>query len=177
MPNWCDNSFSISGPKAKIEKIVVTFEDSDKEVFLETLAPIGDWEYNRAVSEWGTKWEVSDMHYDYEVDGETGHISGHFQSAWGPPDQAFHTFLSVNDDCSAELLYYEPSMDFAGSLDEGSITISNFSDQWFETDPLGYKLDSTFGIVEMRSEWMDEEESEALQSADNLEPIENYDDR
>ena len=29
----------------------------------------------------------------------------------------------------------------------------------------------------MRSEWMDEEESEVLQSVDNPEPIENYDDR
>lgn len=172
MPNWCDNSFSISGPKEKIEKIVVTFEDSDKEVFLETLAPIGKWDYNNAISEWGTKWEVSDMEYDFHIDGETGHLSGHFQSAWGPPDAAFNTFLNNNHDCTAELLYYEPSMDFAGSLDEGSITISDCSDHWFETDSLGQQLDNTFGIVEMRAEWMDEEETEALQTAENLEPIE-----
>ena len=51
-------------------------------MFLE-IEPIRDWEYNKAVSEWGTKWEVSDMHYDYEVDGETGHNSVVIQQAWG----------------------------------------------------------------------------------------------
>ena len=52
MPNWCANHIEITGPE---DKINILYQDA-QDGFLETLAPIGDWEYNTAVEKWGTKW-------------------------------------------------------------------------------------------------------------------------
>ena len=56
MPNWCNNWTEIEGP---VEKIKALHEAGNDENFLEHMAPLGAWDYNDAVSNWGTKWDIN----------------------------------------------------------------------------------------------------------------------
>ena len=172
MPNWCDNHIHIEGPAEELKKLQQGFKDKG---MLETLCPIGEWDYNLAVNTWGTKWEISDdevEYFEFEYDGEDwAHLTGNFQSAWSPPTDALQSFLDNNTDFSAELMYYEPSMDFAGTLNE-HIVLSDCDDSYFIMDPDGIDLNEAFGILETRLEMADEDEDFVLEKADDLEPIE-----
>ena len=172
MPNWCDNYIHIEGPAEELQKLQKSFTDVG---MLETLCPIGEWDYNVAVNTWGTKWEISEdevQYFEYDPDGVGhGNLTGNFQSAWSPPTGAIRTFLDNNPDFSAELMFYEPSMDFAGTLDE-TITLSDTDDNYFLMDPDGIDLNECFGILESRLEWAEEEEEFVLETAEDLEPIE-----
>ena len=53
MPNWCSNDIVISGPEDKIKDLWEAAQF--KEGLLEAIAPIGEWDYDTAVAEWGTK--------------------------------------------------------------------------------------------------------------------------
>ena len=140
MPNWCDNYIHLEGPSEEVKKLQ---EDFSSKGMLETLSPIGEWEYMTAVNTWGTKWEISEdevQHFEFYQDGDDwAHLSGPFQSAWSPPAEAVRTFLDNNPDFTATLMFYEPAMDFAGTLDE-SVTISDKSDDYWIMDPNGIEL-------------------------------------
>ena len=56
MPNWCSNNIVIEGPKEKVEAIWSRATDDTDEGLLTALHPIGKWEYETALAEWGTKW-------------------------------------------------------------------------------------------------------------------------
>jgi len=118
MPNWCNNSITISGPVDKIRAIweKVTFDPEDTEVgLLEAMVPIGEWDYGTAVDTWGTKWDVSSEGLEFSDCGDgTAEITGWFDSAWAPPVGAYERFTEANEDCSLEASYYEPGMDFGG---------------------------------------------------------------
>lgn len=113
MPNWCENHFSISGPKDKIEAL---FNASvEKGGLLEAMVPIGEWDYSTASETWGTKWDVQpDAEYSESQDGSEASITGSFDSAWAPPIAAFEAYSKENTDVVAELSYFEPGMCFTG---------------------------------------------------------------
>ena len=159
MPNWCANHIEITGPEEKIQKIYMDSQNG----LLETLAPLGEWEYNDALNGWGTKWEVDStgLAVDLSMNDGTATLSGYFESAWSPPVQALETFELKNPDCEVKLHYYEPSMDFCGSLDE-TITISDVKKDYFLTDPLGIELDGHFDVVGMIDDYYEIEQEEAL---------------
>lgn len=151
MPNWCSNHIELVGPRDKIEQVFGKAKEENK--LLELLVPFPDGEYDRdfAINHWGTKWDVDIEGLDFEPDGAYSRISGYIDSAWSPPTEALHTWLDDNPDCEAQLLYYEPAMDFAGSMD-GEITISECDDEYFKKTELGELLDSHFGILDDRLE-------------------------
>ena len=168
MPNWCANHIEISGPTDKIkdlyEKTQITnrhtTEQGSETGFLEYLAPQGEWDYHQCIEKWGTKWEVDvELQLNYTDSGAV--VTGYFESAWSPPVPAINHFLAENTDCDAELHYYEPSMDYCGTLDT-SITISDVSKQFFQTDPVGKNLDRHFDIVGMLEEYEEQDQAEAL---------------
>jgi hypothetical protein len=129
MPNWCNNSVTISGPTETIKQLWedaqtanrYTVMEDDVEVekvgfgLLEAMAPNGDWEYESAVNAWGTKWDISDEGLEFIDNGDgTAEITGWFDSAWAPPVMAYEKFCDDMDNCSIEASYHEPGMDFAG---------------------------------------------------------------
>ena len=172
MPNWCANHIEITGPEDKINKLYMDAQDG----FLETLAPLGDWEYHNAVSTWGTKWEVDidGLSVDLsmaETNG-TATLGGYFESAWSPPLEALQKYLNNNPDCEGDLFYYEPSMDFCGNMNN-NITISDVNKDFFANDPVGQELDGHFAIIDYLEEYEEEEQEEALKTPpDVLEPPE-----
>lgn len=169
MPNWCSNQMHLEGPAETINQV---WENAKHiEGLLEAICPLGEWEYSKATSVWGTKWdvEIQDLEYTETSDGKIGTISGGFDSAWSPPTEAFDHFLSNNPDCEAELLFYEGGNDFCGSLHAGEFTVTDLGVTFFEQDPVGQQLEENFGIVDMLYEHEDELQAEILQQPITLE--------
>lgn len=154
MPNWCDNTLTIRGSKETIdgiEKVVV--EDGENKL-LQHLAPIGEWDYDKAVSQWGTKWDVSVMTHE-RVDDQT--IEMCFDSAWSPPLKAYETWLDTQTDDAASITahYFEPGMGFAGYYENGIDEYYEWSTKE-ELNEVPEFLRDHFGI----DEWFDDLEEE-----------------
>lgn len=127
MPNWCNCSLYISGPRDKIGQIVraATGKQNDTAVdrplgMLEFMVPVTA--NNREVTAedqsqaWGTKWDVTDaelLEYDELGDGKASALLV-FDTAWSPPIECFETWFGENKDCDCVLDYLEPGIEFVG---------------------------------------------------------------
>ena len=132
MPNWCNNSISITGPEDKIRAIWTEANREDSGL-LNAIAPMPDevfrgnlgeaerqdcadkgidnW-YDWSVSNWGTKWDVSTEGLELSEDGTS--ITGWFDSAWSPPITALEFLVERHEDIEVTNYFEEPGMDFAG---------------------------------------------------------------
>lgn len=163
MPNWCDNTVKIEGPVDKIYDLAKAME---RDEMLSHMAPLPtkEWHYGTAVDVWGTKWGTgtSDGYMDYSV--EDGVISASFQTAWSPPTRAYDTYLMENPDVDIYATYYEGGSDFAGIYDNGDDGyregLPNSKCPTWETDPVLKELDETYNIVEMMSDWEEENDEQ-----------------
>ena len=177
MPNWCSNHIRIEGPKAEIDRITDILADDTDNGLLTALAPLeGEWDYNSAINNWGTKWDITDHgleQEEYEHNGSVrGILEGYFESAWGPPSEAVEKWLHKSDEHEADLLWYEPANDFCGALLSGELyqyECSALTDDFLTQDDVGEALDEAFGIAEDRAMWREEEEDEALKEPLTLE--------
>ena len=175
MPNWCNNTITLTGPKEKITKI---YEKAKEEnAFLQQLHPMpaeledttkgsnGDdfnW-YDWRVENWGTKWDVDMDGLELSEDGTT--ITGWFDSAWAPPIHAYEYFLTANEDCSISSLYYEGGMDFAGKWEDFAdmtVTPGDFTADEMEDPNSGliYDINENFNMSEWMREYEEEQKSE-----------------
>ncbi len=161
MPNWCSNSLTIKGDASTLVALKEIVE-SDKEGLLEAIAPIGDWEYGTAVETWGTKWDISSEGLEYTDNGDgTAEITGWFDSAWGPPVDAFQKLADDWDSCYIELLYEEGGMAFVGCWDsEGGDDYYEYSDFTSDNikDNIPAYLVEHFALDEQLAEYEDDEE-------------------
>ena len=185
MPNWCNNTISISGPTETIKQlwddahIETTNEDGEvvKDfALLDAMHPMpkelegteglgegANW-YRWRVNNWGTKWEISDEGLEF-IDNEDGTamIEGWFDSAWAPPTGAYDHFLDMMDNCSVYATYHEPGMDFAGIYNDGEDNMmSDLYDEYKkpldEQSDLFRELDDEFGLSEQFEMYEDDEE-------------------
>ena len=181
MPNWCSNNISITGPKDKIQALWDQAQKPEEEggglltgmrpmpEFKEPVpdpftgqveAGMPDW-WNWRVSNWGTKWEVSNEGLEYTDNGDgTATISGWFESAWAPPVEAFAYYCNEQPDITATLSYYEPGMCFVGKW------TSETGDECYEygghgsktvRDVIGAELDDEWNISEELAQYEEEE--------------------
>ena len=139
MPNWCDNTISISGNADSVKKLKefvgrpITEDGKQIENVLYSLANIkpsvpdsesllgkdfeskgpDDW-YHNNINSWGTKWDVYGNVYmnDYKEGDEF--ISYSFDSAWAPPTLTTKTLSEIFPELSIEHKYYESGCDFWG---------------------------------------------------------------
>ena len=130
MPNWCNNSFAITGNIESIKELWDAAQTADNGEFglLNAIMPMpeelegtkapsedgADW-YNWRVNNWGTKWDVTDEGLEF-VDNEDGtaSIQGWFDTAWAAPIGVYEQLADDFDSCVIECSYYEPGMDFGG---------------------------------------------------------------
>lgn len=160
MPNWCSNSFSITGNTESIKDLWDAA--NEKEGLLEAIKPIGEWEYGNAVEAWGTKWDVSLEGLEYTDNGDgTASISGWFDSAWAPPIAAYEQLSADFDSCIIEASYFEPGMDFAGfwSSENGEEHLDDLHDEWEKGDDasdLYRRLDEEYDLSSQFAEWAEE---------------------
>jgi len=135
MPNWCNNSFSITGNTESIKDLWEAAQTAGPDGgfgLLNAIAPIGDWDYGTAVESWGTKWDVTDEGLEFIDNGDgTASISGWFDSAWSPPIGAYEQLAADFDSCIIECSYYEPGMDFGGfwSSENGDEEFDNLQER------------------------------------------------
>jgi hypothetical protein len=170
MPNWCDNYVEIKGPKKILDEIedIVKEENNDKERkhgLLNYLKPMpveekDNW-WQWSIDNWGTKWDITEF---YGATRKDDKLCFSFQSAWGPPEEAFDYFYDEKEDVSIDLKYYEPGMDFAGIFKDGddrSYTLSEAApdgvkDKFYKSGD-GKELDDTFEIVQQMIDFGDDE--------------------
>ena len=184
MPNWCSNSITISGPTKTIKQLWDDAHVGEGFGLLNAMVPMPtelddttspsdspNW-YDWRVTNWGTKWDIADEGLEY-VDNKdgTGHITGWFDSVWGPPVDAYNTFLDDMDNCSISATYEEGGMDFAGIYEDGDDQYMEGLADWCEkvvrgtcalsdTPELFQKLEVEFELIENRREWIEEEMEE-----------------
>ena len=180
MPNWCNNSITITGPKDKITSLyneAIRDTKGEDVGLLNAMMPMPqelegttspsedgvDW-YSWRVNNWGTKWEVSSEGLELSEDGTE--ITGWFDSAWAPPIGAFEHYCEQNTDVELVCYYEEPGMDFAGKWDNGN---DAYCDDIYDKivyyikngempdDDLFKELDEYFDLVEQRREWIEED--------------------
>ena len=158
MPNWCENRVIITGD---VKVLTAIKEAADRGGLLEHLAPIGEYDYGVACTEWNTKWEVHDVEANLFEDGNTSNLHLGFQSAWSPPTGAYDTGadrLKINVEAS----FYEPGMCYIGEYDSAldinntySVEFSN--EDWKESIPTElieeFDLDGEYTYYQ---EWQEE---------------------
>jgi hypothetical protein len=139
MPNWCENTISVSGNAELIKKLKdfvgrpIHKADEKIEEPIYSLANImpstpdsapllgkmsestgfEDW-YHNNINSWGTKWDVAGNVYmnDYKEGDEF--IGYTFDSAWSPPSPTTERLSEIFPELTIEHKYYESGMDFWG---------------------------------------------------------------
>ena len=186
MPNWCDNTISISGPAEKLSPIFTKLKEDDSSGLCSILHPMPEntftgnlgederkkcaeentpnW-YDWCVSNWGTKWDTCDGDWNYEDAGDGQAIlSGNFQTAWGPPVGVYTHCQEAHPDLHIEAMYYEGGCAFAGMWNsiDGEDHYSLEGTKKEIEDQLPEELNDAFGITECMEEDEEEELTEWL---------------
>lgn len=147
MPNWCSNHVIITHEDpAMIKRLYDAGQRGElfnefvpvPQQLRETVADgkenpdniknhgYSSW-YDFCVSEWGTKWDVSDVDFYLEEENSVAHsVNGGFMTAWGPPIEFYRKLDKMGFQIDAE--YYEEGMCFCGTYDNAN------DDQYFEYD-------------------------------------------
>ena len=184
MPNWCNNTITLTGPKEKITAIYAKAKEDN--ALLQQLKPMPEalegttspsptegkvqplvdgfdnW-YDWRVQNWGSKWDVDADNLELSEDGTT--IEGWFDSAWAPPIHAYEYFLTDNEDCSIKSYYYEGGMDFGGLWEDfadAEVTMSDFTADEMEDPSSGliYDLNEHFNFSKYVREYEEEQKTD-----------------
>lgn len=156
MPNWCYNNVDITATTDEQKALLETVSKAKTaDGFFEMLRPLGEWEYEKCLANWGTKWDVDPL--DVEFDGTT--LTAGFDSAWSPPIELYDFLVEQGFEVDAS--YYEPGLDFGGFYSEGDNTeISDVSDLAREDEEAWSEefreLDAIYGIAEDIAMWDEE---------------------
>jgi hypothetical protein len=202
MPNWCDNSISISHEDpAMMERLDKAFKDGK---FLNEFVPCPDdllvevstgpdymtrneaheaaniekyghasW-YSWRIENWGTKWEVSEGEFDY--DPETKSATGWFQTAWSPPVTVMEALTELG--FIVELKYREEGMSFVGvytSEDGDECFNVDFEDEDWRDD-IPQSLIDDFSLEDDYENWLEWNKDEEDEDDDDSEEVTEEDD-
>jgi hypothetical protein len=133
MPNWCNNNFTVHHEDPAM---LIKFQEALKagELF-QTFVPLssGEWDYDTALTEWGTKWEPNGG--DCEIDADGRFCNGWFDTAWGPGIRAYEKMSELGFEI--DIVFHEPGMCFAGrftSPDEEYYVEYNFANENWRDD-------------------------------------------
>lgn len=162
MPNWCHNELEIwSDSKEKLEALIA----NDR--FFENVVPIGEWDWDKAITSWGTKWDLmpSDLkNFEiYEVDEKAYKfkLRGYMDTAWAPPIGIYNALMEQGFDVCAAFIEY--GCDFCGMFDSGAEFIKDgippSKDPFWNTGA-GRFIDDHFDVVLSLEEWEEEQEEE-----------------
>lgn len=115
MPNWCNNTAVINGPKPVIDEIKAVLADNEKGL-LSWMRPMlqaesENW-YDWCVTNWGTKWDINEAFIGDDCEEDS--ITFSFDTAWGPPIEAFRHWAERDGRVTYRLTYVEPGMGFVG---------------------------------------------------------------
>lgn len=146
MPNWCNNSTTISGNKEQIDKFEAFLNEKSGKEWFDFFLPCpkeltdvdspnktnnvneliekyghSDW-YSWSVENWGTKWNTDAQDWSRDDDS----ISFWFDSAWAPPTALYDKITAEGYD--VEAYYLEEGMGFVGKYSEGADEYYEYTD-------------------------------------------------
>jgi hypothetical protein len=188
MPNWCDNSLTLThDDPAMIKRAVRAFENSSllnefipcpKELSETVSGSLGDKEEqalllakqasnvkNYGYSTW-YDFAVGEWGTKWDVGGgdvtkiDKNNVKLYFQSAWSPPTEAYRKLEDLGFSINA--FYYEPGVNFAGQYYEGNDDFYDLSSMNSEQvkEELPEEIDEEFSISEQMAMREDENEEE-----------------
>lgn len=153
MPNWCENSVDITGPKESLDKFIeelIENEGDTPELYFHKLLPMPanqESPTHWGLLHWGTKWDLSPEETRPLSQSDT-QINYGFDTAWSPPLPFFQSISANFPELSFELNYIEPGMQFAGtSLFKGGYEVEAVSYEngvayvQFAYEHFGYEFD------------------------------------
>lgn len=182
MPNWCENTVTITHsdpfkikaledamlegkflnhviPVPEDLQITAGFlgdGDAQKELERKTAENVEKYGhgnwYDFCTSRWGTKWDV-----DCQVTRDSDNtVTATFDSAWAPPVGVYEELVELGFEVRA--YYYEPGMAYVGKWEDGCDECMEYGGETSETirDAIGEELDDMFGISESMKEWEEE---------------------
>ena len=180
MPNWCNNTITITGPAQKIQALydaavaedggllngMVPMPERLKDTVKGSNGDADNW-YDWAVSNWGTKWDVSTEGLEFTDNGDgTALIEGWFDSAWAPPIGAYEKFSEQNNDCHIEASYHEGGMDFGGFWDteNGDEYLEGCHEEYKlpedQQSDLFKRIDEEYNLSESYDMWDEDEDDD-----------------
>jgi len=159
------NSLTIKGNP---DKLFALKEAADRKGLLQHMVPMpqeylsDDSWYSWRLDKWGTKWDVGEV--DADLDGDR--LTINFDSAWGPPTEAYEGYVEDNEDMTIEATYYEPGMCFIGRYDSSEELNESFEvdfgdEDW--RDEIPQDLIDDWGLdneYEQWKEWQEDDEDE-----------------
>ena len=192
MPNWCNNSVTITHTDpAKITALADAFAEAR---FCEAVIPTPECltrdgattsgganaaEYERiraenkaktgfeswydfAVARWGTKWDVGGADCNIELDDDGLGFTASFDSAWSPPLGVYEELVEQGYEVVG--YYYESGMSFVGKIEDGADFCYDYGSCNSETvrGYIGDELDDFWCISEQMAEYEEENEEEEL---------------
>ena len=191
MPNWCNNSTTISGNKEQIDKFETFLNEKSGKEWFDFFLPCpkeltdvdspnktdnvneliekyghGDW-YSWSVENWGTKWNTDAQ--DWSRDGDS--ISFWFDSAWAPPTALYDKITAEGYD--VEAYYLEEGMGFVGKYSEGADEYYEYTDSESLND-IPEDIVDNWNLRENLEEWEAEnaeEEDEEEWSEDRMDVV------
>ena len=191
MPNWCNNSTTISGNKEQIDKFEAFLNEKSGKEWFDFFLPCpkeltdvdspnktdnvneliekyghGDW-YSWSVENWGTKWNTDAQ--DWSRDGDS--ISFWFDSAWAPPTALYDKITAEGYD--VEAYYLEEGMGFVGKYSEGADEYYEYTDSESLND-IPEDIVDNWNLRENLEEWEAEnaeEEDEEEWSEDRMDVV------
>ena len=191
MPNWCNNSTTISGSKEQIDKFEAFLNEKSGKEWFDFFLPCpkeltdvdspnktdnvneliekyghGDW-YSWSVENWGTKWNTDAQ--DWSRDGDS--ISFWFDSAWAPPTALYDKITAEGYD--VEAYYLEEGMGFVGKYSEGADEYYEYTDSESLND-IPEDIVDNWNLRENLEEWEAEnaeEEDEEEWSEDRMDVV------
>ena len=190
MPNWCNNSATITGPidiLKELEDVQLSFQEifPCPQELLDTTAPAvyndkdkakineekfghSDW-YSWQVGNWGTKWDLSLQSLELEDNGDgTGCLHAGFDTAWSPPvefmKKLYDKYKGRGLDIRME--YFEPGCSFIGKVTANDE--DDFFDEYYDysgSEDLQSCIDELDGhdLAEHELEYLKEREEEERQ--------------
>jgi len=149
MPNWCSNTVVLQhSDPAMITRAAEALKGDT--LFAEFVPLGGDglhgWNYDLAVENWGTKWDISNADI---IDQYDNSVSASYETAWAPPIAFYDRLVEMGFEVHAS--YFEPGMGFTGKYMDGE-------DEEYEIDPedlsnIPEDLMEAYGIDEMYEDW------------------------
>lgn len=156
MPNWCSNNLEVTGDSVSIAEFrkAVTSTIFPKERRGEwgvewnlcSAIPLssGEWDYDVANREWGSKWGDCETFLDEESETRL-HFT--YDTAWGPMDNAIIKLSTKFPKLSFINAFWEPGMGFRGEMicEKGALEVTT-DEEYYEglvtPDDLGEDVDN-----------------------------------
>jgi hypothetical protein len=123
MPNWCHTTLNVEGSKEQIKEFSAlvsrAIENNNSlcnAIIPRPAAEEDNW-YNWNITNWGSKWDVTDMFVEYEDDIN---INLTFATAWNAIFPIFDELVKRGFKVKAE--YQDEGYMFAGEYEDGNQT-------------------------------------------------------